>query len=52
MKLDAIAENICVSEGMMRYYWHKLQEALGIKNEGKNIRVLTRIRPRKAILID
>ncbi|MBD2430606.1 MULTISPECIES: response regulator [Fischerella] len=53
----AIAENICVSERMVRHYWDKLQEALGIdchelKNQGKNIRIITQIRAREAGLID
>ncbi|MBW4433815.1 MAG: response regulator [Pelatocladus maniniholoensis HA4357-MV3] len=53
----AIAENICVSERMVRHYWDKLQDALGIdchelKNQGKNIRIITQIRAREAGLID
>jgi DNA-binding NarL/FixJ family response regulator len=53
----AIAENIRVSERMVRHYWDKLQEALGIdchelKNQGKNIRIITQIRAREAGLID
>jgi DNA-binding NarL/FixJ family response regulator len=53
----AIAENICVSERMVRHYWDKVQEALGIdceelKNQGKNLRIVTQIRAREAGLID
>ncbi len=53
----AIARDICVSERMVRYYWYRLQIALGIdsediKNQGKNIRIVTQIRAREAGLID
>ncbi|MBW4641534.1 MAG: DNA-binding response regulator [Goleter apudmare HA4340-LM2] len=53
----AIAANICVSERMVRHYWDKLQATLGIdceelKNQGKNIRMMTKIRAREAGLID
>jgi DNA-binding NarL/FixJ family response regulator len=53
----AIAENICVSERMVRHYWDRVQEALGIdceelKNQGKNLRIVTQIRAREAGLID
>ncbi|YAF97044.1 MAG: DNA-binding response regulator [Nodularia sp. CChRGM 3473] len=53
----AIAAHICVSERMVRHYWDQLQAALGIdceevKNQGKNIRIVTKIRAREAGLID
>lgn len=53
----AIAAHICVSERMVRHYWDKLQAALGIdaeelKHQGKNIRIITKIRAREAGLID
>ncbi|MBW4644859.1 MAG: DNA-binding response regulator [Goleter apudmare HA4340-LM2] len=53
----AIAKHICVSERMVRHYWDKLQAALDIdceelKNQGKNIRIMTKIRAREAGLID
>mgnify|MGYP001794122157 CR=1 FL=1 len=53
----AIAANICVSERMVRHYWYKLQESLEInveelKNQGKNLRVITHIKAREAGLID
>ncbi len=53
----AIAERICVSKRTVGYYWDKLQFALGIdceelKNQGKNIRIVTQIRAREAGLID
>ncbi|MEO1378044.1 MAG: DNA-binding response regulator [Cyanobacteria bacterium J06635_10] len=53
----AIAANICVSERMVRHYWYKLQEVLEInveelKNQGKNLRVITHIRAREEGLID
>jgi DNA-binding NarL/FixJ family response regulator len=53
----AIAKRVSVSERMVRHYWDKLQIALGIdseelKNQGKNIRVITQIRAREAGLID
>lgn len=53
----AIASHISVSERMVRHYWDKLQQALGIdcqelKNQGKNIRIMTKIRAREAGLID
>ncbi len=53
----AIAQHIRVSERMVRHYWDRLQNALGIdcqelKNQGKNIRVVTQIRAREVGLID
>ncbi|MBD6615064.1 response regulator transcription factor [Komarekiella sp. 'clone 1'] len=53
----AIAQRISVSERMVRHYWDKLQNALGIdgeelKNQGKNLRIITQIRAREAGLID
>jgi DNA-binding NarL/FixJ family response regulator len=53
----AIAQHICVSERMVRHYWDRLQNALGIdceelKHQGKNIRIITQIRAREAGLID
>ncbi|MEB3219916.1 MAG: response regulator [Nostocales cyanobacterium 94392] len=53
----AIAQHISVSERMVRHYWFNLQEALGIdseelKNQGKNLRMITRIRAREVGLID
>ncbi|MCJ8279899.1 MAG: DNA-binding response regulator [Rivularia sp. ALOHA_DT_140] len=53
----AIAEDICVSERMIRNYWNGLQQVLGIdsgklKSQGKNIRIVTLNRAREAGLID
>lgn len=49
----AIAQTMYKSERMIRHYWSKIQDALGIyPEEGKNIRVLTQIRAREAGLID
>lgn len=53
----AIAEHICVSQRMVRYYWDSLQDALDIdgnelKNQGKNLRIITQIRAREVGLID
>jgi DNA-binding NarL/FixJ family response regulator len=53
----AIAAKICVSERTVRNHWDTLQEALGIdcnelRNQGKNIRIVTKIRAREAGLID
>jgi len=53
----AIAAQICVSERTVRNHWDTLQEALGIdcnelRNQGKNIRIVTKIRAREAGLID
>ncbi len=49
----AIAKHINVSERMVRHYWAKLQDALGIyPEEDKNLRVLTLKRSREEGLID
>ncbi|MDV3001585.1 MAG: hypothetical protein N5P05_003191 [Chroococcopsis gigantea SAG 12.99] len=49
----AIAKQINVSERMVRHYWTKLQDALGIYPEDdKNLRVLTLKRAREEGLID
>lgn len=49
----AIAERMCVSERMVRHYWTKLQDVLGIyPEEGKNIRIQTEMRAREEGLID
>ena len=53
----AIAAHICVSERMVRHYWLKLQLMLDInveelRNQGKNLRVITHIRAREEGLID
>ncbi len=53
----AIAAHICVSERMVRHYWFKLQEVLDmnvneLKNQGKNLRVVTHIRAREEGFID
>ena len=49
----AIAENMCVSERMVRHYWSKLQDVLNIyPEEGKNIRIQTEIKARSEGLID
>ncbi|MBE9215598.1 response regulator transcription factor [Plectonema cf. radiosum LEGE 06105] len=53
----AIAQDICVSERMVRNYWHRLQQILGIdseelKSQGKNLRIVTLKRAREAGLID
>lgn len=53
----AIASHICVSERMVRHYWFKLQELLNInveelRNEGKNLRIITHIRAREEGFID
>ncbi|MGB3656220.1 MAG: DNA-binding response regulator, partial [Rivularia sp. (in: cyanobacteria)] len=53
----AIAAHICVSERMVRHYWFKLQLMLDInveelRNQGKNLRVITHIRAREEGLID
>jgi DNA-binding NarL/FixJ family response regulator len=49
----AIAENMCISERMVRHYWNKLQDALNIYPEaGKNIRIQTEIKARTEGLID
>jgi DNA-binding NarL/FixJ family response regulator len=53
----AIAAHICVSERTVRNHWDTLQLALGIdcdelRTQGKNIRIMTKIRAREAGLID
>jgi DNA-binding NarL/FixJ family response regulator len=49
----AIAERMCVSERMVRHYWTKIQDVLGIyPEEGKNIRIQTERRAREEGLID
>lgn len=49
----AIAEKMCISERMVRHYWSKLQDALGIyPDDGKNIRIQTEKRARQEGLID
>lgn len=57
LKDKAIAQHMCVSERMVRHYWDRVQEALNIdceelKNQGKNLRVMTQIRAREVGLID
>ena len=48
-----IAQNMCISERMVRHYWSKLQDALNIyPEEGKNIRIQTEMRARAEGLID
>jgi DNA-binding NarL/FixJ family response regulator len=49
----AIAERMRVSERMVRHYWTKIQDVLGIYPEdGKNIRIQTEMRAREEGLID
>jgi DNA-binding NarL/FixJ family response regulator len=49
----AIAQHMRVSERMVRHYWNKVQDALGVyPDEGKNIRIQTQIRAREEGLID
>ena len=49
----AIAEKMNLSERMIRNYWHKVQDALGVyPGEGKNIRIQTQMRAREEGLID
>ena len=49
----AIAERINLSERMVRHYWTKVQDVLGIYPEpGKNIRIQTEMRAREEGLID
>jgi DNA-binding NarL/FixJ family response regulator len=49
----AIAQQMRVSERMVRHYWNKVQDALGVyPDEGKNIRIQTQIRAREEGLID
>ena len=57
LKDKVIAQHMCVSERMVRHYWDRVQEALNIdceelKNQGKNLRVMTQIRAREVGLID
>lgn len=48
-----IAERMCVSERMVRHYWTKVQDVLGVYPEdGKNIRIQTELRAREEGLID
>lgn len=49
----AIALALRVSERMVRHYWTKLQDALGVyPDQGKNIRIQTEMRAREEGLID
>lgn len=49
----AIAKQLNVSERMIRHYWTKLQDALGVyPEEDKNLRILTFKRAREEGLID
>lgn len=49
----AIAERLNVSERMVRHYWTKVQDVLGVyPEEGKNIRIQTEMRAREEGLID
>lgn len=49
----AIAEQMCVSERMVRHYWTKVQDVLDVYPEdGKNIRIQTEMRAREEGLID
>ncbi|MEC4819197.1 MAG: response regulator transcription factor [Scytonema sp. PMC 1069.18] len=49
----AIAQSMYKSERMIRHYWSKIQDALGIyPEEGKNVRALTQIRAREKGLLD
>ena len=49
----AIAQSMYKSERMVRHYWSKIQDALGIYPEpGKNVRALTQIRAREQGLLD
>lgn len=49
----AIAERMNLSERMVRHYWTKVQDTLGIYPEpGKNIRIQTEMRAREEGLID
>lgn len=48
-----IAERMSVSERMVRHYWTKVQDVLGVYPEdGKNIRIQTELRAREEGLID
>ena len=49
----AIAQSMYKLERMIRHYWSKIQDALGIYPEpGKNVRALTQIRAREKGLLD
>ena len=49
----AIAQSMYKSERMIRHYWSKIQDELGIYPEpGKNVRALTQIRAREKGLLD
>ena len=49
----AIAQHLYKSERMVRHYWSKIQDALGVYPEpGKSMRMLTQIRARELGLID
>lgn len=49
----AIAQKMYKSERMIRHYWSKIRDALGVyPEEGKNIRTLTQIRARETGLLD
>lgn len=48
-----IADRMNVSQRAVRYYWSKIQDALGVyPDEGKNLRIQTEIRAREEGLID
>lgn len=48
-----IAQKMYVSERMVRHYWNKIQDVLGVyPEEGKNIRIKTEMRAREEGLID
>lgn len=49
----AIAQRMYVSERMVRHYWTKVQDLLGVyPEEGKNIRIQTEMKAREEGLID
>jgi DNA-binding NarL/FixJ family response regulator len=49
----AIAQRMYVSERMVRHYWTKVQDVLGLyPEEGKNIRIQTEMKAREEGLID
>jgi len=53
----AIAKHLHVSESMVRNYWNKIYDVLGIypedaKDEGRNLRIVTCIKAREEGLID
>lgn len=49
----AIAEQMCVSECMVRHYWTKVQDVLDVyPDDDKNIRIQTEMRARKEGLIE